>query len=487
VSLTGPSGRAAHVADGASTGAGMTWVRAVALLMLAGGTAVTGFWRLGVDTWHTDESLYASTGWAYTHGDLTANWEHPLLAKYLIGLSQIVFGHDAVGARVAPALAGVVIVATLFGFGARIMGFWAGWAAAASWIALPREIRFVDMQFIALKLERHALLDVFAAAFGIVGLYLGWQWIQTRSWPRAVGTGVVIGLAAASKLVGVFFLPGILLVAVWSGRRDRRVLLQSVSVGVVSALTWLATYLSLGGRAVDAIHYMNSFQSQHATKGHSTWVAGHVYTHAPPWSMAWMQWDGDGPLLNSLFVLGVAAAFFFGRRLLATYLALAVLMPFAVLSASPVALPHYRYIWLPALTLLAALGWFGLLRQAGFRRVVGVACWATVAVVGTFTLQRAATVAPTDYRKVAVFLEQQQPQPVAVFVEGYAEDLSHSLPGLDIVTRSDFLAGNSVDVVIIDPIWTERHPDPAAAAEVARRDPSGPLTFDRLQVWVLSG
>ncbi|MEJ2577475.1 MAG: glycosyltransferase family 39 protein [Kineosporiaceae bacterium] len=477
----------AHAAEDASSDAGVTWAHVAALFALAGGIGVTGFWRLGVDTWHIDESLYAAMGWAYVHGDLTANLEHPPFAKYLIGLSQVAFGQDAIGARVVPALAGVVIAATLFVFGARVMGFWAGWAAAASWVALPREIRFVGTQFIALKLERHALLDVFAAAFGILGLYLGWQWLQKRSWSRAVGTGVFIGLAAASKIIGGFFLPGILVIALWSGRRDRRVILQSVTVAVVSVLTSLLTYLPMGGRAIDAIIYMVDFQSQHESEGHATWVAGHTYMQAPPWSMAWMQWDGDGPLLNILFLLGVVAAFFVGQRLLASYLMLAVLGPFVALSLSSVALPHYRYIWLPPLTLLAALGWFGLLRQTGFRRVVGVACWTAVLVMGAFTVERAATVTPTDYRAVAVFLEQRDSQPTTAFVYGFTDDLSHSLPDLGLVSRSDFLAGRPVDVVVIDPILAKRYPDPSLAEEIARRNLSEPIAFDRLQVWVSTG
>lgn len=47
--------------------------------------------------------------------------------------------------------------------------------------------------------------DLAAAAFGAAAWYVFWQWLRAPSWPRAFGTGAVMGLAELSKTTFIIF------------------------------------------------------------------------------------------------------------------------------------------------------------------------------------------------------------------------------------------------------------------------------------------
>jgi predicted membrane-bound dolichyl-phosphate-mannose-protein mannosyltransferase len=59
---------------------------------------------------HVDEVTYASAGQSIMHGAFYVNIEHPPLAKYFIGLGEMVVGETSFGARFPPV---IFAVATL--------------------------------------------------------------------------------------------------------------------------------------------------------------------------------------------------------------------------------------------------------------------------------------------------------------------------------------------------------------------------------------
>ena len=70
-------------------------VAGLLVLVFAAGAAIE-FAHLGAGNIAGDEVTYVSAGWQYVHGTFTANLEHPLTGKYLIGLAELVVGHPSV-------------------------------------------------------------------------------------------------------------------------------------------------------------------------------------------------------------------------------------------------------------------------------------------------------------------------------------------------------------------------------------------------------
>src|SRR4028118_1086070 len=168
----------------------------VAVLLLA---VYTAFFRLGVEDWRTDEPYYSISGLAYVQdGDFSINQEHPFLAKYILGVTQVVFGSSEAGVvRRRAATASLFTGLVLFAFGRRAAGYWVGVLALALWTISPLTLDF----------GRVATLEVFLAFFSTLALYLGWRWAESGNWWFAAFSGVVVGLATASKVVGILFLP----------------------------------------------------------------------------------------------------------------------------------------------------------------------------------------------------------------------------------------------------------------------------------------
>src|SRR5215216_1823132 len=113
---------------------------------------------------------------------------------------------------------------------------------------------------------RNVNLDVFVACFSSLALYLGWRWAESRSWRFAAFAGIALGLATASKPVGILFLPAILLVGLLKIGDSRCFVFQSTLIGLAAATVALATYAPLGSEALSAIQYMFEFQGEHNAK-----------------------------------------------------------------------------------------------------------------------------------------------------------------------------------------------------------------------------
>src|SRR5215211_7240758 len=159
------------------------------VLLLA---SYTTFVRLGDRDWESDEPIYRDAGLEYISGNFSSNLEHPLLAKYILGITQIVLGSsEAQAVRIPAATATLLTGLVLFAFGRRAAGYWSGILALALWTISP----------LTLRIGRDANLEVFLAFFATLALYLGWRWAESSSWPFAAFAGIGLGLATASKLV----------------------------------------------------------------------------------------------------------------------------------------------------------------------------------------------------------------------------------------------------------------------------------------------
>ncbi|HEU0130353.1 MAG TPA: glycosyltransferase family 39 protein [Mycobacteriales bacterium] len=438
------------------------------------------FARLRVETWYVDEVAYVRAGAAYARGDFAPNGEHPPLAKLLFGLGERAFG-GPYGARVVAALCGALLVVTVAAFAER--SYRGGAVAVVAWLAIPRSARLAGATLIAGPLERHAMLDVVATALATLGLAAGWRWARGGRWRDAVLAGACAGLAAAAKLPGGLYLPGVLLVAVATRGEVRRRAAQAGAAGAAAVAAWAAAFLPMGGGAPAAMREVFARQLGHATDGHPMVYAGRVLPRAPWWGQAWIEWDHDGPLLVAVLAAAAVAAFAWGDRRLAALLALAFAGPFVALSASPVALPHYRYVWLPPLALLAGLGVVSAARARPAPRTVALAACGVLAAGAVANTGNALRLRTGDYRAASAYVGADR----RVYLDGYLGTARAELAGARYVPLRRFLAGAAVDAVVLDRATTSRHDMRAVRAELRRRRWGCHVTVDRLDVWLAPG
>src|SRR3712207_4263907 len=119
-------------------------------------------------------------------------------------------------AATATLLTGLV----LFAFARRVAGYWSGVLALALWTISPLTLAF----------GRDATLEIFLIFFSTLALYLGWRWAEGGSWWFAGLCGVAVGLATASKLTGILFLPAILVVGLLKIGLSRRLIFGGMLV-----------------------------------------------------------------------------------------------------------------------------------------------------------------------------------------------------------------------------------------------------------------
>src|SRR5215211_1222215 len=416
--------------------------------------AYVAFFRLGADGWKDDEVIYRDAGLEYVrYGDFSLNREHPLLAKYILGATQVVFGSsEPEVVRLPGATAALATGLILFAFARRVAGYWTGVLALALWTISP----------LTLQLGRSATLNVFVAFFSSLALYLGWRWAESRSWKFAVLAGVAIGLATASKPVGILFLPAILFVGLLKIGLSRCFVFQSTLIGLAAATVALATYAPLGSEALSAIQYMFEFQGEHNASGHPADIDGVIYTFPPWWAHLYFQWDKVYGTLASIS-LGIAVAIAFLRhRPLELYLLTAVVIPFLFLSFyMQFKLGGHFYLWQPPLILLLALAAGKLASWQGIKGgVLTLMILAPFVYLGVESVQQPSRIQPSNYAKLADYLEDTQRDRDTILIWGNEGLLRGELPLAHIITNPEDAQGEEIDDVIIDKKFSQQRPNP---------------------------
>lgn len=164
---------------------------ALALLVLAQALFLVGLGH--PNTMLFDETHYVPAARDLFNGVAYINVEHPLAAKWLIGLSMALFGDDPYGWRVLSTFAGSATVVAVFLIGQSLFGD-VRLSLAAGLLTLVDQMVFIQ--------ARIAMLDVFMGAFLLLGL---WLLIDSRARSggaarvRLIGAGVLFGLAFGSK------------------------------------------------------------------------------------------------------------------------------------------------------------------------------------------------------------------------------------------------------------------------------------------------
>lgn len=218
-----------------------------------------------------DEVYYVPAGRDTFDMVQRANEEHPLLAKWLIGLSVALFGDNPIGWRALSTVAGVATMLSIYAVALRLFGD-VRTATTAALLALLNQMLFIQ--------ARIAMLEVFAGAFLFVSLaLLVWGYGRAeRRW--VVGAGIAIGLAIGCKWSAIPFL-GLFGLAVLMLRRERR-LTAAFAFGLGAVLAYLATFVPAVFYGADPIKLDQILPFQlHMFELQTRPLAQHTYQSTP--------------------------------------------------------------------------------------------------------------------------------------------------------------------------------------------------------------
>jgi hypothetical protein len=220
--------------------------------------------------------------------------------------------------------------------------------------------------------------------------------------------------------------------------------------------------------------------------GHLTVIAGHVYEHgAPWWANAWFLWKGAGPTATVALIAAAAVGSVALERRLAMYLATAAVLPFVALAGFySISLPHYYYVALAPLSLLAALGLCDLSQRRRPGVIVAGLLTALLAVSAGTTLVGVARMGPGDYREAASDLRRAGLERGRISVLGYGPVLCAYLQD----ARFSRMATAASDAVVVDPLQARRL-DPYGVQRfvAAHRDRFRAIAANRLRVYIRRG
>lgn len=480
------------------------WVAAVRLVGAAGLLgygAVMSSWRLGTPTWHVDERVYAVAGRAYWRGDFRSNPQHPPFGKELIGAAQAAFGPTLTAARLPAAAAALAGGLVLWLWLSRAAGPGAGPLAAVLWWSMPSTLAFPEALPADLRPEpslpmRYALLDPLAGGLALGALAVGWWWVRSGRWSAAAGSGILLGLAVATKLPagmvgGVAVLAGAVAALRRPGTGPRRVLRAAGQAAVWSfaaAGGILAAYAPMGLHGAVA-SWTAGWRSQrtHGKAGHLVVVAGNPYSHPPWWTLGWWQYASWGAAVTVVAALAVGLGLAL-RPTLAGYLAAAWLLPVVLLlPLAHLALPHYPVIWRGpllasiAVGAVAATGWLRR-RTRPWVAVAALLCaLAPVAQLAARTAAATLTLRPTGYATLPAVVP-----PGDVWLVGYPDVARPYLAGHRILSPPRRLPASARPAaVVLDAMATVRTGD-RRPAEWARVRGYRVVRSYTLEIWIRS-
>jgi 4-amino-4-deoxy-L-arabinose transferase-like glycosyltransferase len=344
--------------------------RVTALLLVFVWGAYQALWNLGGANYQTDEDVYATAAHQYLDGRYGLNLEHPPLAKYLMGVLELVFGQGIDSARILSGLCVVGGAAVTFLWLRREIGWWGALIPAGMWLLLPRGVQGDPM-----RIDRYALLDPTMVFFMIAGLAAGWTWVRSERWWWAAIAGALMAASVTSKVSAAVVLPVfVLLPLLW--RRPRIMLVGAGAFVGAFAVVFLTVYAPVG--LVRGVTFMLDFQGRHDDRGHLVNLLGTVYRYPPWWAGLAFAYLGLGLLTVVLLALGLLAAvgaLIRGPWRLIVFLGSAwLLMLVFYLQISNVALATYYYPWIWFAVVLAGIGiaWLASVPNVIARVVAGL-------------------------------------------------------------------------------------------------------------------
>mgnify|MGYP007042367236 CR=1 FL=1 len=189
---------------------------------------------LGNTEWFIgDNDLYAYAGWRYVKGASPdeINFEHPPLAKYLIGLSCLVFSNS----NVISAVLGVCSLLILYELCKKLLG-------DSLFALVPVYMLSLDRLFVGFSST--SMLDIYLVFFLLLSVLL---FGCVDSDVKMFGGAVALGLASACKLTAPFAIPSLMIPVIARRKKTAwKFLLQGLLVAAFVYCLSYAWFFMLG-------------------------------------------------------------------------------------------------------------------------------------------------------------------------------------------------------------------------------------------------
>lgn len=208
----------------------------------------------------TDSDLYAYAGWNYVSGVSPdkINFEHPPLAKYLIGLSAVVFSNpNAIGVAL-----GTFSLLILYELSKKLLG--------RSLFALV-PVYMLSLEKIFITFSSTSMLDIYLVFFLLLSILL---FSHPHKYVGLLGGSVTLGLACACKLTAFLAIPSLIVPLIVRRKKiPWKLLLLSVLVAALAYCSTYAWFFVLGHSPFDFLELQWKML---------TFQAGRRYGESPP-------------------------------------------------------------------------------------------------------------------------------------------------------------------------------------------------------------
>lgn len=173
-----------------------------------------------------DSDLYAYAGWNYVHGTSPdeINFEHPPLAKYLIGLSIVFFNNQ----NIIGAALGVFSLLILYELSKKLLG-------RSLFSLVP--VYMLSLERIFIGFSSTSMLDIYLVFFLLLSFFL-FSHSDNDIW--MFGGAIALGLASACKQSALLAAPSLLIPLIMRKRKTAWIFL--IQIVVVAFLAYCLTY-----------------------------------------------------------------------------------------------------------------------------------------------------------------------------------------------------------------------------------------------------
>ncbi|MDV3293978.1 MAG: glycosyltransferase family 39 protein [Nitrososphaerales archaeon] len=154
------------------------------------------------------------------------NYEHPPLAKLLLGYSGLIFSRTTFGYRFLGALLGAALPLLVFLIARKFM--------SGIWALLPAAVVAIDPLLV--QVSRLATPDTYFLFFAVAAFV---PTAYSEGWPGVMTSGILMGLSIASKWLGLYALLALLVYQILS----RRGLFARVALPVITFVTSIVVYV----------------------------------------------------------------------------------------------------------------------------------------------------------------------------------------------------------------------------------------------------
>ena len=178
-------------------------------------------------TFISDDQIYALAGWRYIHGanPSTINFEHPPLAKYFIGVSEMLFGNPLILSLIFSSLSLIF----LYFIARNIIKYF-------PFTLIP--VLMLSMDKLYMEFSSTSLLDIYLVFFSLLSIYF-----LVRSRDQLIFRPLIYlsaGLAIACKWSGIFLFIAFLIY--FTATKDKNEFKFLPAGILISLLTYISTY-----------------------------------------------------------------------------------------------------------------------------------------------------------------------------------------------------------------------------------------------------